>query len=121
MFLDRAATACYFLSAILLLAGAYGYFTQEDGPDATIAEPERMLTHLTAGEPNTAKHEPPFVVAAGASEPIECSLEVGRAGDFEGQIHVYYDDGGLRETVLVIRGQAGEATGAAAGAPSASH
>jgi len=48
-----------------------------------------------------------FVVAPGASEPIECNLEVGRAGDFEGQIHVYYDDRGLRETVLLVRGQAG--------------
>jgi hypothetical protein len=48
-------------------------------------------------------------VAPGASEPIDCTLEIGRAGEFESQIHVYYDDRGLRETVLVVRGQAGEA------------
>jgi hypothetical protein len=50
MFLDRAAKACYLLSAFLFLAAAYGYFTQEDGPGASIDEPERMVTHLTAGQ-----------------------------------------------------------------------
>jgi hypothetical protein len=53
MFLDRAAKACYLLSAVLFLAAAYGYFTQEDGPGATIDEPERTLTHLSAGETTT--------------------------------------------------------------------
>jgi hypothetical protein len=41
-------------------------------------------------------------------------LEVVRAGDIVGQIHVYYDDRGLRETVLLVRGQAG---GNSSGAP----
>jgi hypothetical protein len=53
-------------------------------------------------------------VAPGASEPIDCTLEIGRAGEFESQIHVYYDDRGLRETVLVVRGQAGEPPSGAA-------
>jgi hypothetical protein len=46
------------------------------------------------------------VVAPGATEAIECTLEVLGAGPFEDQIHVYYEDCGLREILLTVRGQA---------------
>ena len=39
---------------------------------------------------------------------LECTLEVVSAGPFEGQIHVYYDDNGLREIVLKVYGEAAE-------------
>jgi len=47
-------------------------------------------------------------VPAGSSVALECTVEVGRAGPFEGQIHVYYDDNGLREIVLKVHGKAAE-------------
>jgi hypothetical protein len=39
---------------------------------------------------------------------LECTVEVVGAGPFEGQIHVYYDDIGLREIVLKVQGEAAE-------------
>jgi hypothetical protein len=51
------------------------------------------------------KCEPLFVVAPGATEEIPCTVEVIRDGPFEDQIHVYYDDRGLREIVLKVRGR----------------
>ena len=45
---------------------------------------------------------------AGSTVALECSVEVVGAGPFEGQIHVYYDDDGLREIVLKVHGKAAE-------------
>jgi len=71
MILDRAAKACYVLSAFLLLAAAYGYFTQEDGPGANIDEPERTLTHLSGGETTTVT----FVLHNSTRHPVRvCGL-----------------------------------------------
>jgi hypothetical protein len=39
---------------------------------------------------------------------LECTVEVVGAGPFEGRIHVYYDDIGLREIVLKVHGEAAE-------------
>jgi hypothetical protein len=47
-------------------------------------------------------------VPAGSTVALECTVEVVRAGPFEGQIHVYYDDAGLREIVLKVQGEAHE-------------
>ena len=45
---------------------------------------------------------------AGSVILLECTMEVRQAGPFEGQIHVYYDDNGLREIVLKVHGKAAE-------------
>jgi hypothetical protein len=50
MWLDRLSKACYAASLALFVAAGYAYWTQEDGPGATLDEPERTPTHLTAGQ-----------------------------------------------------------------------
>jgi hypothetical protein len=48
-------------------------------------------------------------VAAGSSEPIECSLDFYRPGAFTNQVHVYVDvRGELREFVLTVYGTVNE-------------
>lgn len=51
------------------------------------------------------KHEPPYEIAAGATDVLDCTLEVVRAGEFENQLHVYVNDAGLREIVLKVHGK----------------
>jgi hypothetical protein len=37
---------------------------------------------------------------------LECTVEPIQAGPFEGQIHVFVDDGWLREFILKVSGEA---------------
>jgi hypothetical protein len=48
----------------------------------------------------------PFEIPAGATEELECILEAPRAGDFSSDIHLYLDDLGLRELVIIVQGTA---------------
>jgi hypothetical protein len=52
------------------------------------------------------KREPPFEIAAGVTEIIECELDVFQPGTFSAQIHVFIDDGGLHESILTVAGDA---------------
>ncbi len=36
---------------------------------------------------------------------VRCTLQTRRAGEFTSQIHVYLDDGALREIVIIVRGE----------------
>ncbi len=49
---------------------------------------------------------------SGADDELICTLVVLRPGPFEGQLHVFMEDDGLRETTLTVRGD-----GRAAGGP----
>jgi hypothetical protein len=51
------------------------------------------------------KRFPPFEIAAGSSEPLECYLDFYDTGTFENQLHVYVDVGGvLHEFELKVHG-----------------
>jgi hypothetical protein len=52
------------------------------------------------------KRDAPFELLAGATEIIDCSLEAIGPGPFESRLHVFVDDGSLREIVLAVRGDA---------------
>jgi hypothetical protein len=57
------------------------------------------------------KREAPFEVAGRGTEKIICELATLRPGKFEGQMHVFLDDRGLREHVVMVRGETkGEAS-----------
>jgi hypothetical protein len=101
-----------------------------------VQEPERELTQVLAGEKLTlafaihnptwhtarvvglteccggknccfrAQRQPPFDLPAGGVATLDCLLETFEPGPFAGQIHIFLDDGGLREIVLKVHGQA---------------
>ena len=48
----------------------------------------------------------PFEVPAGASVDLECMLEVPQPGAFASDIHLYFDDLGLREIIFTVHGNA---------------
>jgi hypothetical protein len=52
------------------------------------------------------KREAPFVIPAGKTERLECTVEPIRPGSFENQLHVFVDDRGTREIVVMVRGTA---------------
>lgn len=52
------------------------------------------------------KREPPYEIPAGATDTLDCTLEIVFAGQFENQLHVYVNDAGLREIVLKVHGKA---------------
>jgi hypothetical protein len=52
------------------------------------------------------KRDMPFEIPAGAVEELECVLDVPRAGEFNSQIHLYLDDLGLREIIILVEGKA---------------
>jgi len=50
--------------------------------------------------------KPFFDLPAGGVVTLDCSLETFEPGPFAGQMHIFLDDGGLREIVLKVHGQA---------------
>jgi hypothetical protein len=52
------------------------------------------------------KREAPFDVPPGGAEPVDGTVHANSPGPFNCLVHVYFDDGGLREEVLTVRGTA---------------
>jgi hypothetical protein len=38
---------------------------------------------------------------------LECTVSADNAGSFQNELHVFWDDAGLRETVLTVHGTVG--------------
>jgi hypothetical protein len=52
------------------------------------------------------KREAPYEIRPHVSENFDCTLAVGKPGAFQGQIRVFADDGGVREIILTVSGEA---------------
>jgi hypothetical protein len=117
------------------VAALYLYYYPPVERRVEIQEPERELAEVRTGEKLTltfaihnptwhtasvvglteccgrncrfrARRQPPFDLPAGAVATLDCLLETFEPGPFAGQMHIFLDDGGLREIVLKVHGQA---------------
>jgi hypothetical protein len=52
------------------------------------------------------KRDIPFEIPPGASEFLECNLEVIKPGRFSSQLEIFVADPGVREVVLSVSGTA---------------
>lgn len=131
----RNLSNLFFLASFLLLAAAAGaYYLQPDAPGASLEDAGRQFPNLTVGENhvtyrvlNPTSHTIrvvggsamcgqncclrfdqaiPFDVPSGGAAELECTLAVQRPGQVETQFHLFFDDVGLRELVVTVRGEA---------------
>jgi hypothetical protein len=118
----------------LLAAAAYVYYLESDAPGVMVENAAREFPDLIVGT-NTVTyrlHNPtrhtvrvvgssfccgsncrfqpkdsiPFDIPPGASADLPCILETIRPGSCETQVHLFFDDLGLREQTIEVRGTA---------------